>query len=184
MKLFLKTGALLFPFFAAAQPVVINNTSELRSWCANISKQHLISKDMKPYNWTSSGWIEGSVLNVKGQWKADHKKQHVNCRILKGAPEKYAFIETQSQTLPLSSYEDHTPVNKSEELVAWCKNRSAQQYVEKGLPLYNWQAEHWEKRDFLYVKGTWKVNNLTQIINCRVKKGLSEKYALIEMIKK
>jgi len=183
MKTILILYSFLFSTFVLADdgmlPIV--NTTALQEWCKNKSAGHFLAKDITPYNWSFSHWTKGNVLHVKGHWKINGSKQIVNCRILKDAERKYAIIEMPSQTLFAISYEQETPINNSKELDTWCKNKSAQYYIKKELTPYNWTSSTWEKGHFLTVKGRWKINNSPKAITCRIRKGVSEKYAHMEI---
>ena len=186
MKITLIFYIIFFSAFVMAneEEIPIKNTSELQSWCITKSKQHFLAKNITPYNWTSSRWTKGNVLNVKGQWKINNKAQIVNCRILNGAAKKYAIIEMPSQTISTVTYEKESIINKGKTLQKWCKNKSAQHFIAKDITPYNWTSSHWEKDNYLFVKGYWKANNSTHVINCRIKKGIAEKYTTIDIAKK
>lgn len=61
------------------------------------------------------------------------------------------------------------------------QSKSAQYYIEKNADPYNWTSTQWEKDKVLYVKGNWRVNNSTKVINCKNIKGVAEKYATIKI---
>ena len=186
MKITLIIYIFFFSYFAMAneEETPIKNTSELQSWCKAKSKQHFLAKDITPYNWTSSMWTKGNILNVKGQWKINNKTQTVNCRILSGAVNKYAIIKMPSQIISAITYKKETIINKGEILQKWCKNKSAQHFIAKNMTPYNWTSSQWKKDNYLFVKGYWKANNSTHIIKCRIRKGIAEKYATIDITKK
>ncbi len=162
----------------------INNSSDLKEWCKNKSAEHFIARDITPYNWSVSWQTKGNILHVKGHWKIDGIRQVVKCRILKGAERKYAVMEMPSQTLSAIVYDEENPINNCNELQEWCKNKSAQHLVSKDMTPYNWASSQWNKKNNLNVKGRWKANNSTYIIKCHIRKGVAEKYAVMEITKK
>ena len=155
----------------------IRSTAELQQWCKYKSADHYVAQDITPFNWSASWWIKSNVLHVKGEWKVNNKKQQVNCRVLKGAARKYAVIEMPSQNLSALRYEQERIINSNDELLAWCKNSSAMSFIKnKQLP-DNWTSSQWRKGNYLNVKGNWKVKNKNKVINCKVRIGVAEKYA-------
>jgi len=182
MKTTFKVCFLLLSSSVAAteKNTMVNTTSELSYWCKNKSSQHFFAKGITPYNWTSSSWTKLNTLNIKGSWKIKNTNQDVNCRILKGSLLKYAIIEMPSQAMTALTY-DEIPTSSATDLRDWCKHISAQHFLKNNKMPYNWSARHWNKDNKLYVKGNWKINGSTKIINCQNTKGASEKYATFEI---
>lgn len=169
--------------FAGDDGIPINNTSELQMWCKEKAAEYFYSKDSTPFNWSASEWIKGNVLNVKGSWSVNSSKQIVNCRILKGAAKKYVIIKMPSQSRFSVRFANEAPINNAREFLDWCKNKSAQRFIEANQSPYNWTASQWQEGNYLNIKGNWKVKDSTQVIHCRIRKGVAEKYARIEITK-
>ena len=84
----------------------------------------------------------------------------------------------------LLAYDGETPIKNTTELKVWCKNKSSEYYLSKGITPYNWTDAWWTEGDFLFVEGEWKVDNNKQTVTCRIRKGVAEKYATMEFINK
>ena len=87
-------------------------------------------------------------------------------------------------SFPLLANNEEKPINNSSELKYWCKNKSAEHYLAKGITPYNWTESWWTEGEIIYVTGTWKINSNKQIVKCRVRKGVAEKYAILEFVDK
>jgi len=81
-------------------------------------------------------------------------------------------------------YSEEKPINTSKELKAWCKNKSSEYFLAQNKTPYNWTDSWWNEGGFLFVKGTWKVGTEEHIVKCRVRRGVAEKYAAWELVKK
>ena len=86
-----------------------------------------------------------------------------------------------SQNLSALAYEKESIINMGNELVSWCKNTSAKYYIKRNQLPNNWTFSQWRKGNYLNVKGNWKVNNSKKVVNCKIRIGVAEKYASMEV---
>ncbi len=170
MKLYLTlllVGASLTSHASDEDDSVIS-TSQLSSWCEINSKFILQKKGLTLHNWfASQDWqVDNFVIN--GTWKSDKGDQHVRCVAHRGAPKKLAVLKIQGEQHTIYNYKQRTSLVKNkEELMEWCKYRSASNLLSEGKSPYNWVASHWRAADHLYVKGTWKMDHGSEQVTCR-----------------
>jgi hypothetical protein len=73
-------------------------------------------------------------------------------------------------------------INTTAELKSWCKNESSMYYLAQDITPYNWTASWWNEGNFLFVKGTWKIDKEEQTIQCSIRRGVTEKYAIWKVV--
>jgi hypothetical protein len=78
---------------------IINQTSELVSWCQSEAESRYVAKNITPYQWTASYHDEGNVLYVDGRLRVHDDDVAVHCRIARGARESDAVIEIDDASL-------------------------------------------------------------------------------------
>ena len=85
--------ATIAPTPAPAPERVFQRASELQPWCRQEAEAELVGRGLTTYQWTGSYRDEGNTLVVEGKLRADGRDYPVNCRIARGARERYATIE-------------------------------------------------------------------------------------------
>jgi hypothetical protein len=65
------------------------------------------------------------------------------------------------------------------EAQTWCKNKSIKYFAEKNKTPQGWTASWRNEGENIDIKGTWKVDGIEYIVQCRIKEGLTEKMAVI-----
>ena len=93
------------------------------------------------------------------------------------------ILLTQEIMAAENLYSEENPINTTTELKSWCKNKSSEFFLAKGQTPYNWTDSWRTEGEFFFVKGKWKVDSKEYIINCRVRRGVAEKYATWEFVK-
>ena len=78
---------------------IINQTSELVSWCQSEAESRYVAKNITPYQWTASYHDEGNVLHVDGRLRVHDDDVAVHCSIARGARESDAVIEIDDASL-------------------------------------------------------------------------------------
>lgn len=76
-----------------------------------------------------------------------------------------------------SDYDERMHVDNSSQLNTWCKNESAEYFLAHGLTPNNWVSSRWVDGEYLFVEGAWKVEGDKHKVECKVRKGIAEKYA-------
>lgn len=152
----------------------------LQHWCELQSKDFFLSQNITPYNWSASGVVAGEAHLVRGRWKIGNDEQNVNCRVLKGAPKRFAVIQIPSQSFIQSMRESEHVINAKKQLRRWCKFKSAQLFLQQSeAALYNWAILPTIKSDKLTIRGRWTVDKVNRTVQCSIVKGSAEKYATI-----
>lgn len=152
----------------------------LRYWCELQSKDYFLSQNLTPYNWSASGVVAGEARLVRGRWKIANEVQNVNCRVLKGAPKRFAVIQIPSQPFTQPVHESEHVINTKKQLHRWCKYKSAQLFLQQSeAALYNWVILPTIKSDKLTIRGRWTVDKVNRTVQCSIVKGSAEKYANI-----
>lgn len=72
---------------------------------------------------------------------------------------------------------EETPINNTTELKLWCKNKSSEHFLAQGITPYNWTDSWWTESEFLFVKGSWRVDTKDYVVLCTIRRGVAEKYA-------
>ena len=78
---------------------VINQASELVSWCRSEAEARYIAKNITPYQWTASFHDDSNVLYVDGKLRVHGDDVAVRCRIAQGARVQYAIISIDDPSL-------------------------------------------------------------------------------------
>jgi hypothetical protein len=73
--------------------------SELVPWCKSEAEARYVAKNVTPYQWTARYHDSGNVLVVEGRLRVHGDDVAVNCRIARGARERYATIEIDDPSL-------------------------------------------------------------------------------------
>ena len=81
------------------EEIVINQASELVSWCKDETEARYVAKGLTPYQWAASHHEKSNVLHVDGRLRVHNEDVAVRCRIARGAREKYAVIEIDDPSL-------------------------------------------------------------------------------------
>lgn len=67
--------------------------SELLPWCQMEAQAYFAGKGIPTYQWTARYYESGNVLFVEGRIRVNGNDVPVNCRVAKGARERYVIVE-------------------------------------------------------------------------------------------
>jgi hypothetical protein len=84
------------PALAHDEDVPIQSASELRDWCRQETEAYFIGKGESPMNWTASYTEQGNTFHVAGKWRVSSRDVEVECRVARGARQKYASYQIHS----------------------------------------------------------------------------------------
>lgn len=73
----------------------INQASELVPWCRQEAEARFVGRGERTYQWSASYSDRGNTLSVEGRLRVEGRDVTVNCRIARGARERYATIDIQ-----------------------------------------------------------------------------------------
>ena len=79
--------------------IVFNQASELVPWCKSEAEARYIARGITPFQWTARYYDRSNVLFVEGKLRADGEDVPVNCRVARGARERYATVEIDDPRL-------------------------------------------------------------------------------------
>ncbi len=100
MKVVFASLLVLFAVPAFAQEErVINQASDLVSWCKAQAEARYAAKNIQTYNWTASYHDSGNMLFVDGKLRAHDQDVDVHCSIASGAREEYGSVQIDDPTL-------------------------------------------------------------------------------------
>lgn len=67
--------------------------SELVGWCRQEAEAHFTGRGIPTYQWTASYHDRGNQLIVDGKLRAEGEDVAVQCRVARGARERYATVD-------------------------------------------------------------------------------------------
>ena len=73
----------------------ISQASELVPWCRQEAQARFVARGERTYQWSASYSDRGNALSVEGRLRVEGRDVTVNCRIARGARERYATIDIQ-----------------------------------------------------------------------------------------
>ena len=73
----------------------ISQASELVPWCRQEAEARFVARGERTYQWSASYSDRGNALSVEGRLRVEGRDVTVNCRIARGARERYATIDIQ-----------------------------------------------------------------------------------------
>jgi hypothetical protein len=73
----------------------IHQASELVPWCRQETEARFVARGERTYQWSASYSDRGSALSVEGRLRVEYREVKVECRIARGALERYATIDIQ-----------------------------------------------------------------------------------------
>jgi len=73
----------------------ISQASELVPWCRQEAEARFVARGERTYQWSASYSDRGNALSVEGRLRVEGRDVKVNCRIARGARERYATIDIQ-----------------------------------------------------------------------------------------
>lgn len=100
-------GALLWLLLPFAAPALANEpdgyyhereihkASDLAPWCRQEAEARFVARGERTYQWSASYSDRGNALSVEGRLRVEGRDVKVNCRIARGARERYATIDIQ-----------------------------------------------------------------------------------------
>lgn len=77
---------------------VLTSASMLVPWCRAEAEARVVAQGGTPYQWSASYRDRGKVLEVDGRLRVDGEDVLVQCRVARGARERYATIAFVSST--------------------------------------------------------------------------------------
>lgn len=153
----------------------------LDHWCEKQSRHYYLSRGITPYNWSASMIRAGDALFVRGRWSIGREVNDVNCRVVKGAPKRFAVLEIPSQSFVRQARKSRHVIRNQKQLRRWCKFRTSQHLLQRAeVALYSWVTLPTTKSDKLTVRGQWTVDQSRKRFRCSVYKDSAEEYATME----
>lgn len=71
----------------------IHQASALVPWCRQEAEARYVARGEKTYQWSASYHDRGNTLYVEGRLRVEGRDVKVDCRIARGARERYAAID-------------------------------------------------------------------------------------------
>jgi hypothetical protein len=81
----------------------------------------------------------------------------------------------------IAGHHDEMVINSGSELRDWCKDESEATLLGRGLTPFNWTASYWDQVNTLMVKGQWRTDSASLVVECSIARGAQARFASLSI---